>query len=108
MDTDKWQSERDPTAADTRPSRNNKEQAHSNTQKTAEPPKCSAGPTYGTFLSSITQEDVERIRKEAERLRTDDKARKELFIRIGVYDKDGNIAEPFRHLFEASECTPRT
>ena len=55
---------------------------------------------YGTYLSSITEEDVRRIKKESERLNSDDKARKELFIQIGVYDKDGSVAKPFRHLFE--------
>ena len=57
---------------------------------------------YGTYLSSITEEDVRRIKKESERLNSDDKARRELFIQIGVYDKDGKIAEPFRNLIEGT------
>jgi len=68
----------------------------------------SVGPMYGTFLSSITQEDVERIREYSKKLQADDKARKEFFIRVGLYNEDGSIAEPFRHLFEGITCTPRT
>ena len=55
---------------------------------------------YGTYLSSITEEDVKAIKDEAKRLQSDDKARKEFFIRVGLYNKDGSVAEPFKHLFE--------
>ena len=58
------------------------------------------GAKYRTFFSTITEEDVERIRKESERLIADPVARKELFTRIGFYDKDGNVAKQFRHLVE--------
>jgi len=59
-----------------------------------------AVPKYRTYLSSITDEDVERIKEYSKKLQADDRARKEFFIRVGLYDEDGNIREPFRRHFE--------
>ena len=59
--------------------------------------------TYGTFFSTITEEDLREIREESERLIADPVARRELFTRIGFYDKNGNVAKPFRHLVEETE-----
>jgi len=61
-------------------------------------------PTYGTYLSSITEEDVRRVKEGFEKLsKADEKTQKEFFDRIytrlGVYDKDGNITEEYRNLF---------
>ena len=83
-----------------RPSGKSTAQPHPNIQrvKSAEYVNHSVDPMYGTFLSLTTEEDVERIKKEAERLNNDPEARRELFIRIGFYDKDGNVAERFRDL----------
>jgi len=110
MNTEISHSERDTADPDTLSSRNNKAQAHSNIQrvKSAEPIENSMGKMYGTFLSSMTEEDLERIREYSKKLQADDKARKEFFIRVGLYNEDGSVAEPFRHLFEGSTCTPRT
>ena len=54
-------------------------------------------------MGSMTAEDVERIKKGFEKLSEDPAARKEFFIRVGFYDKDGNVAEHFRHLLEETE-----
>ena len=58
---------------------------------------------YRTFFSTITDEDVERVKKEFERLNANPKERKEFFTRVGLYDKNGNIAKRFRHLVEETE-----
>ncbi|MDR0334537.1 MAG: hypothetical protein LBH69_01460 [Methanomassiliicoccaceae archaeon] len=61
-------------------------------------------PRYGTFLSSITDEDVRKVKEGFKKLAADEKARKEfydrVYTRLGVYDKDGNITEEYRDLFE--------
>jgi hypothetical protein len=104
MNNGKWQPDQDLTAASPRPSGEKIAQARPNIQrvKSAEYVEHLVEPMYGTYLSSITEEDVKRIREYSKKLQADDKARKEFFIRVGLYNKDGSVAEPFRHLFEES------
>ena len=72
--------------------------------KSAEALAHSVDAMYGTFLSSITEEDIREFKEGFERLsKADEKTRKEfydrVYARIGVYDENGNIAEGYRDLF---------
>ncbi|MCL1984364.1 MAG: hypothetical protein FWG58_03060 [Methanomassiliicoccaceae archaeon] len=46
------------------------------------------------------EEDLKRFKQAAEDLsNSDPETRKKFWTEVGLYDEDGNIAEPFRDLF---------
>jgi hypothetical protein len=54
--------------------------------------------------SSPTWEDVRLFEEELDKLRkADAETQREFLIRAGIYDKDGNIAEEYRGLFEGKQ-----
>ena len=58
---------------------------------------------YVTYLSSVTWEDVEAIKKAADELRkSDPKIKREFRIRIGPYDENGSVAEEYKFLFKGT------
>ena len=59
---------------------------------------------WGTYLSSVTWEDVEWFKEQMDKLgKADAETKKAFWIRVGLYDENGNVAEPYKGLFEETE-----
>jgi hypothetical protein len=54
---------------------------------------------YGTFLSSVTDEDVKWFKEQLDKLdKADADTKREFFISVGYYNEDGSVAEPYKNL----------
>ena len=48
----------------------------------------------------VDEEDVERFRQAARDLmNSDEETQKKFWTRVGLFDEDGNVAEPYKGLF---------